>query len=428
MAKDLLTDRAVRNAKAADKPYRLFDGDGLALWVSPIGAKSWQLRYRLDGKDQTATLGKYPKIPLAEAREDADKKRKLAAAGEQLTTAKRVQRLHKKIERGNTFDTMATHWAEREARRQKWTPHYVVEVDRSIRRHLSDLDGVLVATIKAATLAPILQKVERSAPMMLEKVRRRLNAILDYAVEHGAIDGNPLPTVRRGRKIERRHYPAVTDLAGVGEILRAARAADPCKGIQRAHVLLAFTALRVSEVVGAKWAEFDLDGVEVTSPDSRRARREPNAGNWRVPRERMKRKDADRGPHVVPLPPALLEMLREWHKADGVDAVHVCPAPRDPRKTIVPEACEKFYRNALDLGGKHSPRSWRSAFSTVCREAGKDRDAVESQLDHIVGNKTESAYDRAQRLELRRALLTWYETTLIAARDGAKVVKMGTRA
>src|SRR6185295_6708977 len=113
-------------------------------------------------------------------------------------------------------------------------------------------------TIKAATLAPILQKIERAAPMMLEKVRRRLNAILDYAVEHGAIVGNPLPALRRGKKVERRHYPAVTDLVGLGEILRAARASDPCKGIQRAHALLAFTAMRVSEVVGARWDEFAL--------------------------------------------------------------------------------------------------------------------------------------------------------------------------
>ena len=62
--------------------------------------------------------------------------------------------------------------------------------------------------------------------MMLEKVRRRLNAVLDFAVEHGAIVGNPLPAVRRGRKAERRHYPAVTDLPGLGEVLRQACAAS----------------------------------------------------------------------------------------------------------------------------------------------------------------------------------------------------------
>jgi len=259
---------------------------------------------------------------------------------------------------------------------------------------------------------------------MVEKVTRRLRAILDDAVEQGIIPINPLPAVRRRKKLERKHYPAVTKLPEIGAILRAARAADPCKGIARAHLLLAFTALRVSEVVGAKWSEFDLDGVEVPIGDTQRTKRDPAAGNWSVPRERMKRKDHDRGPHVVPLPPGLLAELRQWRDVDGREAAYVCPAPRDPSKPITPEGAEKFYRRALKLAGKHSPHSWRSTFSTVCREAGKDGDAVESQLDHVVGNKVVAAYDRARRLQARRELVRWYERQLLAARDGAEVVPL----
>jgi hypothetical protein len=58
MARHLLTDRHVRSARPKSKPYRLLDGDELAFRVSPTGARSWQLRYRLHGKEQTATLGK----------------------------------------------------------------------------------------------------------------------------------------------------------------------------------------------------------------------------------------------------------------------------------------------------------------------------------------------------------------------------------
>lgn len=428
MAKHLLTDRHVRNAKAKAKPYRLFDGDGLALWVSPTGAKSWQLRYRLHGKEQTATLGKLERLTLAKARARADDMRKLAADGEHLTTVKRRDRLQRKADAANTFGVVAAGWMAREARRQKWTPDYLGEVAGSIRNHLSALDALPIASINAPTVAPLLRRIEARAPMMLEKVRPRLNGILDYAVEHGLIPGNPLPAVRRGRKIEHAHYPAATKLPEIGAILRSARAADPCKGIARAHLLLAFTALRVSEVVGATWEEFELDGVDVLIGDTQRTKRDPDAGNWSIPRERMKRKDAGRGPHVVPLPPALLAALREWRAADGDDAKYVCPAPRDPSKPITPEAVEKHYRNALALGGKHSPHSWRSAFSTVCREAGKDGDSIEAQLDHVVGNKIAAAYDRAKRLQLRRELMRWYEGQLIAARDGATVVPIGRAA
>lgn len=424
MARHRLSDRRVQTARARAKPYRLADGDSLYLYIASTGVKSWQFRYRLDGKQQTLTLGKLPPISLVEARKAADRARAGVAEGEQLTAVKRTEKLRRRFDTANTFDAVATAWVAREAKRQKWTPDYRGEVERSIRNHLSDLNGVPAAKLNTPMLGPVLRKVEARAPMMVEKVRRRLNAILDYAVEHGAIVGNPLPALRRGDKVVRRNYPAITDLSALGEVLRAARASDPCKGIQRAHTFLAFTGMRVSEVVGARWGEFALDGVDVPVGDGHRTKRDPNAGNWSIPRGRMKRKDVARGPHVVPLPPALLATLREWREADGAKALCVCPAPRDSTKPITAEAVEKHYRNVLGLSGKHSPHSWRSAFSTVCREAGKDTEAIEAQLDHVVGSKVASAYDRAKRLELRRGLMTWYEAVLIAARDGAKVVEI----
>src|SRR5690242_20322596 len=92
----LLTDRRVQTARARAKPYRLFDGDGLALWISPSGTKSWQLRYRLNGKEQTATIGKLANVSLAEARKRADALRPIAADGGHLTVHKREQKLAKR--------------------------------------------------------------------------------------------------------------------------------------------------------------------------------------------------------------------------------------------------------------------------------------------------------------------------------------------
>jgi integrase len=131
----------------------------------------------------------------------------------------------------------------------------------------------------------------------------------------------------------------------------------------------------------------------------------------------MKRKDSTRDDHEIPLPPLLLATVREWRKDDEAEAVMVCPAPRDKRRSITAEGVEKYYRDVLGLAGKHSPHSWRSAFSTVARNAGKADEVIKTQLDHQVGNKTDSIYDRATRLRLRRILLTWYEKQLIAARD-----------
>jgi integrase len=305
---------------------------------------------------------------------------------------------------------MADSWM-RKRRDPPWSATHREQVQASIDNHLEALYPLPVTEITAALAAPIMARVERRTPLMFEKVRARLHRILDHAVIRGALERNPLPKPEPERRRNRRHFPAVTDLAGVGEILRAARAADPSKGIQRAHILIAFTAQRVSEVVGAAWSEFDFD-----------------AGTWTIPRERMKRKDEERGPHQIPLPPVLLAQLDEWRTADGTDASLVCAAPRDASRPVTPEGVEKFYRDVLGLQGKHSPHSWRSAFSTIARDEGQDGDVIEAQLDHIVGTKVSAAYDRAKRFELRRKLMRWYEAQLIAARDGAEVIELKRKA
>jgi integrase len=207
-------------------------------------------------------------------------------------------------------------------------------------------------------------------------------------------------------KIERQHLPATLDRQGVGAILRAAEQSDVGRGVKRAHLLCAFTCQRIGEVVGAQWSEFDLD-----------------AGTWAVPRSRMKRKDEKRGDHLVPLPAGLLSLLREWRRADGADAIYACPAPVGKRH-ITREAVEKFYRVTLDLVGRHGAHGWRSVFSTWAYDAGKESDVIEAQLDHAIGSKVQAAYDRAQRLDLRRELMTWHEGQLLAARDGAQVIAL----
>ncbi len=107
MAKHLLKDIHVRNAKPRAKPYRLRDGDGLFLYVPPSGISAWQFRYKIDGKSQTLTIGKLSAMSLAEARARADKARADAADGKNLTIAKRVAKAKVIREEGNTFKAMA---------------------------------------------------------------------------------------------------------------------------------------------------------------------------------------------------------------------------------------------------------------------------------------------------------------------------------
>jgi len=93
MALHLLTDRTVKAARGREKPYRLPDGGNLYLYVASTGIKSWQFRYRLEGKTHTFTIGKYPKISLERARIDAERARGEVEAGHHLTARKRAAKL-----------------------------------------------------------------------------------------------------------------------------------------------------------------------------------------------------------------------------------------------------------------------------------------------------------------------------------------------
>ena len=407
----LLGPLVVARAKPKASPYRLADGGGLYLWVPVSGVKTWQFRYRHGGKPQTATLGKYSDSQgLAWARIKADEARSRVEDGDHLTRVKAVKKASKQAASGNTFATVAADWIKSEARRAKWTPDYREEVAASLRNHLSALDPLPLDEITVAMASPHLRKIERTAPDMAKKVRQRLRSIFDYAVEGGLIVGNPLPAPRRRKSTgDRAHLPATLAKDGVGAILRAADKAAPGKGVHRAHLMAAFTAQRVGEIVGATWDEVDLE-----------------SGVWSIPRDRMKRKDADRGPHLVPVPPVLLTLMKEWRRSDGADATYVCPSPRDDAP-ITREAVEKFYRRGLRLSGKHSPHSWRLVLSTWANDAGEDADAVEAQLDHATAGKVAAAYDRAKRLTRRADLMAWHEGALIAARDGANVVSLRQR-
>jgi integrase len=410
MARHLLNDLRIRNTKPRKKPFRLADGDGLYLYVPPSGALAWQFRYRWVGKPQTTTLGKVGVMSLAAARQAAQDARIAVAKGEHLTVAKRIARVRLRANAGNTLETVTRDWMGSEAKRAGWTEGHRFRTESSLRRHLADLYSLPVSQITAPVVAPLLNRMEATVPDMAAKVRQRLRAILDFCVEQGVINGNPLPARRRHIRALPRHMPAMLDEKGIGGILRAAERTNVGAGVERAHLLLAFCAQRVGEVVGAKWDEFDLE-----------------AGLWSIPRDRMKRKDPERGPHQVPLPPNLRAAMRGWKREDRKNAVYVCPSPNGAGRHITRESVEQFYRISLKLVGKHSPHSWRSTFSTLARDAGKDSEAVEAQLDHVIGTKIQAAYDRARRLELRRTLMNWYESTLIEARDHSEGTTRNSR-
>ena len=102
-----LSDLAIRKARPADKPLRLFDGGGLYLEVTPSGSKLWRWKYRVGGKEKRLALGAYPETSLAEAREKHFEARKKLSSGIDPGLQRKVEKFLKTEGGGNTFGVIA---------------------------------------------------------------------------------------------------------------------------------------------------------------------------------------------------------------------------------------------------------------------------------------------------------------------------------
>jgi hypothetical protein len=150
-----LTDAAVRNAKAKDKPYKLADGGGLFLWVQPSGGKWWRYKYRFAGKEKLLALGSYPDVTLAEARERHAQARKLLSAGNDPGEVKKEGKRLALLKSVTTFEAIAREWCE--SRRHKWVTSYGDAMMTRLEKHIfPKLGDRPVADISAPELMAVL--------------------------------------------------------------------------------------------------------------------------------------------------------------------------------------------------------------------------------------------------------------------------------
>lgn len=105
-----LSVTAIKAAKGRDKPYKLTDGDGLFLLVTPSGGRYWRMNHRYLSKQKTLAFGVWPETGLADAREKRDAARKLLARGDDPAEVIRLEKLSASIAAANSFKAVADEW------------------------------------------------------------------------------------------------------------------------------------------------------------------------------------------------------------------------------------------------------------------------------------------------------------------------------
>ena len=190
-----LTDIRVRNAKPMNKPYKLADGKGLVLLVNTNGSKWWRLRYTVDGREKMLSLGVYPEVSLAAARNKAHEARVLVANGNDPSKERQSEKRQRAAASRGTFKAVAEEWYAHKAK--SWAS----ETARKARETLDDylfpkLASKPIAEITSADIKPVILLVHERGPRLAIKARQYCNQIIEYAIQEGLREDGRLLSLR----------------------------------------------------------------------------------------------------------------------------------------------------------------------------------------------------------------------------------------
>ena len=401
-----LTDRAIRNAKPSDKPVRLFDGGGMYLEIAPSGGKWWRLKYRFGGKEKRLSLGVYPDVPLADARDRRDAARKLLAAGKDPSEQRKAEKREAKGRAENSFEAVAREWYRKQS--HTWVATHATDVWRRLEANLFPALGTRpIAELTAPEVLSAVRKIEqRGAYDLAHRVLQVSSQVFRYGIATGRCDHDVSADLRGALTPHKPRNQAAVTPEELPALLRAiegyAELGDKLTGY--ALRLMALTFVRTGELIGATWHEIDLDNAV-----------------WIIPAERMKM----RAEHVVPLAHEAVTLLREL-KAIGGGSRYVFPG-RNPDKPISNNTM-LFALYRLGYKGKMTGHGFRAVASTILNESGFRADVIERQLAHCERNDVRGAYNRAEYLSERRKMMQQWGDMLEALVRGAKVIPLQRRA
>jgi integrase len=384
-----LSDAKVRNAKPRTKPYKIADGEGLFLLITPSGSKYWRLKYFFAGKEKVLALGVYPDTSLADARDRRAQARKALTAGNDPAKLKKEAKRQDIVKRTNTFETIADEWFKQ--RENGWVPSYSVRLHSQIDRHiLPKLGKRPVTEIMAPDVLDMLRVIERRGT--LETAHRMMQVtgqIFMYAIATGRAERNPVPDLRGALKAPVvKHHPYL-NASELPLYLKKLDAYDGSLQTKLALRLLLLTFVRNIELRGAQWTEINWDEAE-----------------WRIPAERMKMNEL----HIVPLSRQAITVLRELEKLNG-DRTYVFPNQHNPA-SFMSENTILFALYRMGYHSRATGHGFRSTASTILNEHGFRADVIERQLAHSERNSVRAAYNHAQYLPERRKMMQWWANYL----------------
>ncbi|MFY9288701.1 MAG: integrase arm-type DNA-binding domain-containing protein [Alphaproteobacteria bacterium] len=381
----MLTTKQIDNAKPSKKLYRIFDALGLYVEIHPNGSKYWRLKYQFFGKERRLALGKYPEISLLVAREKREQARKLLADKIDPGTTKADRKNVARLKVATTFELVAREWHANH--KDRWIPTHSRCILHRLELDIFPQIGRLpIADIKPIQVLSAVRKIEdRGAHVMARRALQYCGQVFRYAVITERAERDATSELKGALKPFRKGHYAALDADDLPEFIQSFERNDARLYIQTRHAikLLMLTFVRTSELIHARWEEFNFETKE-----------------WTIPAERMKM----RRQHIVPLARQTLKVLKERKELTGKwewvfpNVAH--PLQHMSNNTVLGAL------NRLGYKGRMTGHGFRAlAMSTIKEKLGWRHEVVDRQLAHAPANKVDAAYDRAKFLDDRRVMM-----------------------
>ena len=391
-----LNDQLCKSAKAGknplkpntdytDKNYKMFDGGGLYLEVTAKGSKLWRYKYRFLGKQKKLSIGSYPTISLADAREVREESKRQLANNIDPCTLKQETKKGVYSDAENTFEVIAREWFDH--KKEEWSEANTTQIIKRLEKDVfPEIGKYPIKSITHKMLLDLAQKVkQRGANELAKRIIQMSVHIFQYAIVTQRAKQNIAEDLKGMVKSEPKSHFAAIETNEIPKFIRDLRG-HKARLLHQTYLAVNFmmlTFLRTSEMIGAEWDEFDFENKV-----------------WVVPAHRMKMKKD----HIVPLSSQSIEILMELRKLHN-HPKYVFPSRVNHDKHMSNNTILMALKR-MGYKGRMTGHGFRSlAMSTLMEKLGYRHEVPDVQLAHAKRGDVAKAYDRAKFLDERTVMM-----------------------
>ena len=400
----------VYKTKSGEQPksYKLYDGDNLYIEVFRNGSKIWRFRFKFP-KENLISLGKYPKVSLAKAREQRDKCLDLLARGIDPSLHRRLAKDAKTGQAEDAFEVIAKEWLAKFIDTK--SPSHSKRVHARFENDVFPWIGKRpIGEIAPKEMLAVISRIEERGAV--DTARRTLGSCSDvfcYAISTGRCESDPCRDIRGSlKKLKQGHFAAVTKPADLAGILRAIEGYKGTFPVQCALKLAPLLFVRPYELRTAKWADIDLENAEWCMELSKQDKE----------RENLLEVDDHL---MVPLARQALLILQSLRDHTGT-GTYAFPGLRTNDRPMSENAVLAALRRKGIPKEEMCGHGFRAAARTILREQLHiDPEYIELELGHQVKDSNGRAYNRVSLLAERRLMMQCWADYLDKLKSGEEV-------